>query len=247
MSNLEIVQSETKNGALTKDNIDALIQAQIIPNNTPVAQIKIFAQICKERGISPFSKEVYLVGYGGKYSVIVGINGFRKIACETGEYAGCDDVKYNLQSTGEFHTAAQLKKAKTLPSTATITVYRLVQGHKVAFTHTAVFSEFSSGKQKWGSMPFQMISKVAEAFALRKGFSDRLTGLNVMEEKEAFEGNTISKNSISDMDIEQIKETVNACETIKELKELYTSDEVLFSSADVIDFFTNKKLDLENG
>jgi hypothetical protein len=35
-------------------------------------------------------------------------------------------------------------------------------------------------------MPFQMIAKVAESFALKQGFSDELSGLHVEEEREAF-------------------------------------------------------------
>lgn len=35
-------------------------------------------------------------------------------------------------------------------------------------------------------MPFQMIAKVAEAFALKKGFGDELGGLHIEEEMPAF-------------------------------------------------------------
>ncbi len=41
-------------------------------------------------------------------------------------------------------------------------------------------------------MPFQMIAKVAEAFALRKGFSDETSGLSIEEELGAFTGETIA-------------------------------------------------------
>jgi hypothetical protein len=58
---------------------------------------------------------------------------------------------------------------------------------RVGFTHTAVFSEFNGGKQKWLTMPFQMIAKVAEAFAIRKGFSDEVSGLSIDEEVVAIQ------------------------------------------------------------
>lgn len=187
MSNNAII----KVPSLTDDDVKTLTQAGIIPEGTPKSQIAVFGKICAERGLSAFSKEIHLVGYGGKYSVIVGINGFRKIASESGTHAGTDDVKFDLQPDGKFYTAAQLKAEKKLPQSATCTVWRIVSGQRVPFTHTVVFSEFSTGKNKWSDMPFQMIGKVAEAFALRKGFSDRLTGLSIEEESAAYEGTTI--------------------------------------------------------
>lgn len=183
---------------LTEDSIQVLEQAGIIPKGTPPAQVAIFGKVCEERGLSAFSKEIYLVGYAGKYSVIVGINGFRKIAAESGQLAGIDDPIYNLQPDGSFQTAAQIK----IPITATVTVWRMVGGQRVPFTHTAVFAEFSTGQQKWLTMPFQMIGKVAEAFALRKGFSDRLTGLNSEEELGAINGQTIQAIRKSPAEVE---------------------------------------------
>lgn len=240
----EIIKNDqTQKGVLTKDNINALIQASVIPNGTPVSQIKIFAQICSERGISPFSKEVYLVEYGGKYSVIVGINGFRKIAAETGEYAGCDDVKFNVQPSGDYHTASTLINNKKLPTTATTTVYRIVQGIRVPFVHTAVFSEFNTGKQKWRSMPFQMIAKVSEAFALRKGFSDRLTGLNIAEEKGALTNTNTQQTPI---DLSEIEKEIEACKSLKDLTKYYNNNHALHSDQKFMEKMTSQKIKIKN-
>jgi phage recombination protein Bet len=178
----------TAPGMFTPEIIKDLSQAGIIPPNTPPAQIKIFAQICSEKNLSPFSKQIYLLGYNGTYSVITGIDGFRAIAARTGQYAGCEDTKFDLKPDGSYLTAAQV----TTPITATTTVYRIIGGLKCAFTHTAVFKEFSSGKQKWQTMPIQMISKVAEAFAIRKGFGDVIGDIRIQEEAAAIENeNTI--------------------------------------------------------
>ncbi len=173
----------TKQG-ITAADLKTLEQAGIIPPNTPPAQVAVFAQICKEKGLSPFSKEAHLVGYGGKYSVIIGINGLRKIASQTGALGGTEDAKFNLTSDGKFFTAAELAAQNKKPLTATVTVYRVVGGARCPFTHTAVFSEFA-GSGKWQTMPFQMIAKVAEAFALRKGFADVTGGLDIAEEGDA--------------------------------------------------------------
>ena len=55
---------------LSDQDVQTLVQAGVIPDGTPKAQIAVFAQICKERGLSAFSKEIHLVGYGGRYSEI---------------------------------------------------------------------------------------------------------------------------------------------------------------------------------
>lgn len=168
---------------LDTEQIKSLVQAGVIPKDTPPAQIAIFARVCAEANLSPFSKDIHLVGYAGKYSIITSINGFRKIASRTGLHAGTSDVKFDLQPNGQFKTAAQYNEGEK-PKTATVTVTKFVHGTLAEFTHTAVFKEFA-GSGMWGKMPFQMIGKVAEAFALRKAFGDAMADLFVEEEIDA--------------------------------------------------------------
>lgn len=235
-----------KTSTLTDSDIQTLEQAGIIPSGTPRAQIAVFAATCKERGLSPFSKEIYLVGYAGKYSIITGINGFRKIASESREHAGTDDVIFDLQPGGAFKTAAELKAANAKPTTATCTVYRIVSGVRCPFTHTVVFSEFASARNpKWNEMPFQMIAKVAEAFALRKGFSDRLTGLNVEEEAAALEGVTIeaanTTNRAAAIDPAQLEARLRDVSTLEVLNEIYKENPL---HSEFAQLFTERKLDI---
>lgn len=236
---------------LTDEHVKTLIQAGIIPDGTPKPQIAVFGEICRERGLSAFSKEIHLVGYGGKYSVIVGINGFRKIAAESGQHAGTDDVKFDMQPDGSFKTAAQLKAANTMPQTATCTVYRIVAGHRVPFTHTVVFKEFSSGKNKWVDMPFQMIAKVAEAFALRKGFSDRLTGLSIEEEAAAYQETTIQASETRPeltVDVEALKDRLANVYSVEGLMDIYQENP---AHKEFAALFTDRKTEIlqmiENG
>lgn len=219
--------SATKNTLsknLSEGDIKTLEQAGIIPTGTPAAQIAVFAHVAKERGLSPFSKEIYLVKYGNVFSPIVGINGLRKVAAQTGEYAGCDDVKYNVQPNGDYLTAAQILKANNTgrPTTATVTAYRMIQGQRCPFTHTAVFSEFA-GSGKWQTMPFQMIGKVAEAFAIRKAFSERVSGLDIEEERTAYEHGEI-------VQIDHLEKGRNACYARLEQCRMDDRQEEKFSS-----------------
>jgi phage recombination protein Bet len=221
-----LVQNDSQKGELTQPQIDNLVQAGIVPKDTPKAQILIFAQVCSEKNLSPFSKEIYLLGYGNKYSIITGIDGFRSIAARTGELAGCDDAKFDLQPNGAYCTAAQLAANNKLPTTCTITIYRVVAGVRCPFTHTAVFKEFSSSQQKWASMPFQMIAKVAESFALRKAFADATSGIHIEEERAAIEENTTIPNApeavLTESDLNllhDIEVELTAMDTLEKLSE----------------------------
>ncbi|MCB0541874.1 MAG: phage recombination protein Bet [Saprospiraceae bacterium] len=229
---------------LTDADVKTLEQAGIIPAGTPKAQIAVFAKTCAERGLSAFNKEIYLVGYGGKYSVIVGINGFRKIAAETGQHAGTDDVVYDLQPDGAYKTAASL--AGQMPKTATCTVYRMIGGTRCPYSATVVFKEFSTGKNKWAEMPFQMIAKVAEAFALRKGFSDRLTGLSIEEEGGAYEGATIQAAETTRpelaVDVQALADRIADCWTNEALMALYKENKAHEGFAPL---FTERRQELE--
>jgi phage recombination protein Bet len=173
---------------ITDKEIQALVHGGVIPKETPIANIKVFAKVCNALQLDPFTKEIYIVGYQDKKgnwndSIITSINGFRKIASRTGQYAGSDDAKFDLQSNGRFKTASELLAEGKKPTTCTVTVYRVVGGVRCPFTHTAVFKEFEgSSYSQWPKMPFQMIAKVAESFALRKAFGGEFQGVHTEEE-----------------------------------------------------------------
>lgn len=179
---------------LTDENINTLAEAGVIPANTPKPILAVFAETCRQHGLSPFKKEIYLVKYGSQYNTIVAIDGLRAKAARTGLLAGRDDAKFDLMPDGSFKTAAQLKGLKQAPTTATVTVYKIAGGIRCPFTKTVVFSEYCPVAQtgKWATMPFNMIEKCAEAAALRAAFSDETAGLSIEEELPAIQEITIS-------------------------------------------------------
>jgi phage recombination protein Bet len=213
MSNTSMVTAD--HFQLTADHLLILEQAGVIPRDTPPAQVAVFQEVCRSQNLNPFLKQIHLVGYGGKYSVITGIDGFRARAEATGLHAGTEEAKFNLTSTGEWKSPAELRGSKN-PISATVTVYKIIGGVRVPFTHTALFTEFSSGKQKWATMPFQMLAKVAESHALRKAFPGALSGLNVHEEVAAIQ-DTVTPDVREETEAEQRdnehRESINA--TIK--------------------------------
>lgn len=173
---------------LNPEDIKTLIQAQIIPNGTPEPIIKLFARVCAEKQLSPFSRQIHLVPRRDnksnfvKYTIQIGIDGLRAIAERTGKYAGTDDYLFD-----EGLTLYQMLNAnRNRPTTATATVYKILpNGQTFPIRATARWDEYYPGEKvgfMWDKMPFLMLGKVAEALALRKAFPDALGGLYADEE-----------------------------------------------------------------
>lgn len=252
----EIVAKAT----ITEDDMEVLAQAGVIPNNTPLPQLKVFARKCQEHGLSPFKGQIHLVRYRTKqgvdmYTTIVGIDGFRSKAARTKELAGTEPPRYNVKGDGTFETAAELIKQKRLPDTCTVTVWRIKDGLRVAFSAEAVFLEFAKVYQgelqeKWKLMPYQMISKVAEAFALRKGFADEVAGLAIEEEAAAYEGTNegvdFDKIEIKKTLIENLTARISHVKTVEVLSEIWAEHRDWHKDEDIIEIFRAKNRELSN-
>jgi phage recombination protein Bet len=190
----------TANGELTQTHFTILEKAGIVPKGTPSDIISLFAYVCKEKGLSPFSKEIYLLGYKNKnggmdYSVITGIDGYRKLAHRSGAHAGVDSPRFDPMPDGSFKTLAQLmKEGGAKPDTVCeVVTYRIVQGVRVPFCRPVIFKNFSTGTNKWHpqyGMPEHMLIKCAEAASLRAGFPQETSGVNTEDEFGNVSGTT---------------------------------------------------------
>lgn len=223
---------------ITPAQIETLAQAGVIPAGTPAPQVEVFAESCRQHGLSPFKKEIYLVAYnsrdGMKYHTIVGIDGLQQKAARTGRFAGIDEEQYNRESNGTYKTASELKAAKEMPISCTVTVWAIVGGIRCPFTATVLFAEYypavSSGKDSYSkaaTMPFNMIAKCARAKALKVAFSDELSGLHIEEEKAAFEDATIQAAEVNpsvEIDEEYLRIKILSCKNREELTHLYKSN-----------------------
>ena len=254
-----------KTGELTPTEIQTLAQAGVIPKDTPAAVVKVFAVACQQHGLSPFKKEIYLVGYGGNYSTIVGIDGLRAKADRTGQLAGKDDAKFDVMPDGSFKTSAQLLAEKKRPTTCTVTVYRAIAGMRCPFTKTVLFAEYcpANNSGKWATMPFNMIEKCAEAHALRMGFASETAGLNIEEEVSAIQDITIQsakaviKNTDQTANVqieanlhEDYISEVESCASIADLEAIWKRQSPNLSGASKDQYtklVTAKKKELSNG
>jgi phage recombination protein Bet len=147
------------------------------------AEIEYFFEVASRTGADPFRRQIHAtMRYDSRagrkvLSIVHGIDWYRKQAANSGDYAGSDRPRYE----GETPDG--------MPEVCVFTVYKIVQGHRVAFTDEARWDEYAQrtkdGKKYtglWGSKPHVMLAKVAESRCLRQGWPEQLAGTYVEEE-----------------------------------------------------------------
>ena len=101
------------------------------------------------------------------------------IAHRTGLFAGMEPIVFGEERTQNFKGRGNNPRDIEInyPTSATATVYRLVNGEKCAFTETVFFMEYAHFKDgvpvwNWHAKPRMMLSKCAKAAALRLAFTE---------------------------------------------------------------------------
>jgi len=175
-NSIAIVDSTGHLAPVWTDAREQLIRDNFVPKNAPKDMIEAFLALARHRGLAPEEKHVYLIERGGKWTIQTGIDGFRLIADRTGTYAGSDPAAYTYHPDGSVESA-------------TVTVWKLVQGQRCPFGATAYVDDYTTGKLLWASMPRVMVAKVAESAALRKAFPAQLAGVYEASELDQAEAN----------------------------------------------------------
>jgi phage recombination protein Bet len=165
-------------------NRDVIIQQFNLQNGTD-AEREYFFALARATGADPLRRQIHATWrndrkLGRQVMVVVfGIDFYRKQAAASGDYAGCDEPIFSGLTQRGY------------PEKCTYTVYKIVQGHRVAITATVDWAEYAdtypdgNGKNLWGSKPKTMLAKCAEAHALRRGWPEQLAGTYVEEELDA--------------------------------------------------------------
>lgn len=159
-----------------------LIKSTVAKGATDL-EFELFLHACKHTGLDPLMKQIYAIKRWSQadqrevMSFQVGIDGFRLIADRTKLYAGSDDAIFS-------------GVAKQDDFKATVTIWKLVNGERCAFTASARWPEYVQTKRDgtptkfWQQMPFGQLGKCAEGLALRKAFPMELSGIYTHEEME---------------------------------------------------------------
>jgi phage recombination protein Bet len=173
----ELVKHE-ENG-LSREKIELI--KQTVAKGATDLELELFLHACKRTGLDPLMKQVYAIKRWNNedkretISFQTGIDGYRLIADRTGKYAGSDEPTYMIGAEG-------------FPEVASVTVYKMIDGQRCAFSASARWTEYVQKKRDgaptsmWVKMPFLMLGKCAEALALRKAFPAELSGVYTHEE-----------------------------------------------------------------
>lgn len=142
----------------------------------PSGIMAAFIAACARTGLDPTAKQIYAALMGGKWTVLVGIDGMRVVAQRTGEYDGQDPIEWQAEEGGTWTSVPP--KA---PFAARVRVYRKGMGRPLE--QTVTFAEFgSNSKGNWEKRPAHMLGIRAESHALRRLFPMELAGLYTPED-----------------------------------------------------------------
>lgn len=190
---------------VTKSTWKALIDA-VFPAAKSIDSVILALSYCKARKLDPFKRPVHIVPVwdsdkrGYVDTVWPGISEIRTTAVRTGNYAGCDAAVFGPDATRTFVGEVGKDKTKrevtlTFPEWAQVTVYRMIEGKRVAITGPRVYWEETYATIGRSELPNAMwerrkrgqLEKCAEAAALRRAFPEELGSEYSAEEMEGSE------------------------------------------------------------
>ncbi len=170
----QLTKSPTDKQPFTQEQLTLI--RNTVARGANMDEFKLFLYTANRTKLDPLTHQIYFVKRKTKFGEVgtiqTGIDGYRAIAERTGQLAGIDDAVYDNED-------------KPNPKKASVSVYRMVNNQRVAFTASARWSEYApTGTQAfmWSKMPYLMLGKCAEALALRKAFPNDLSGLYTNEE-----------------------------------------------------------------
>lgn len=181
----------------------------VFPNAKTAESIVLALEYCKARKLDPFKRPVNIVPMWNKSlgreveTVWPGINEVQVTASRTGKYAGMDEPKWGADKTQTFKGFVKYKDGSqwkeenlevtlTFPEWCAVTVYRMIEGQRCAFTEPVYWLEAYARRGKtevpndmWAKRTRGQLLKVAKAFSLRAAFPEE--GEYTAEEMEGKE------------------------------------------------------------
>jgi phage recombination protein Bet len=176
------------------DNDQLNIIRSTVAKGTNPDQFKLFIEVCKYHGLSPFARQIYAVvrnakqsdgSYEKQMTIQTSIDGYRLLAERSGKYSGqlgphwCDE-------SGEWKDVWLSDKP---PAAARVGVLR--KDFAQPTWGVAKYKSYAQSSPLWTKMPDVMLAKCAESLALRKAFPAEMSGIYTAEEMQQADSDTL--------------------------------------------------------
>lgn len=191
----------------------------------PTGIMAAFIQACGRTGLDPTAKQIYAAQMGGKWTVLVGVDGMRLVAQRTGQYDGQDPIEWQASEGGPWTTTAP--KA---PHAARIRIYRKGVGRPLE--QTVTMAEFGGKGGNWTTRPGHMLGIRAETHGFRRLFPMELSGLYTAEDVDS--GTFDNSELIVINPTEDWAGLIAAAESKDELTEILTRAQAANELTDVV-------------
>jgi phage recombination protein Bet len=198
-----IAPRQAKPAAFTGTDIAWRVLCDLYPSAETPEIILAVVEYCAARKLDPLRKPVHIVPmWNAKLRrrvqvVMQGINEIETTAHRTGKWAGMDDPRWGPEETKTFRGEAEnddgskrsVEVTITFPLWCAVTVWRIVDGEKRAFSepvfwieaygHAGFRSEVPNAR--WTQAPRQMLHKCAKSASLRAAFPEETSGYSAEE------------------------------------------------------------------
>ena len=181
-------------------------------------ELTFFFELCKERNLNPMLKEVYFIKYGsGQATIVVGVDTFVARANDHSDYEGYKSGWI----VGEENNAT----TTDVPFGNILGAYcEVFRTGKQPTRATVRFAEYTTGKNRWATAPWQMIEKVAISSAHRKAYPKyfaQLYGWEEMDQAKTKKDDQNDNDNMKDITPKSNKKSDQLMNKISEVKDEY--------------------------